>query len=441
MAEDKKTGEKGKVESKKNKQKNRFEMTTSNVTALIISFLGFVTIIYDVFSINLGFMNPIMELINDANGFMTFICVSFIVYESTHGALNLKSIIAHLTGIVLVNRLYSNSTWLAFFDFLKELDGRHIAFAIAITVAILYLCFKMRGLFKYKKDELTGTITTQNNPNNQKKIDQTNSSESSGQNKSNIVNKQHSSQKPNSNNLSVITVSISVLFAVVAFFFLDDYFVNKSSIEVIRPSLFSAVINYGYIGFVVVPTLLILLGMLFYFSKRKKRSKPSVSRNVVDSTNEKGKKVENDKKSDDNEDGANNDESIFSITAVVAIILEVALFTMANKSELNDLNNKFVAYITDDVFSFVIYGTLLFLLLQLGLIVFLGLFTHYGLDNSIAKSLRNHIQDIQKRIVDIACGLLIGCLSLFRFIPDFFDTIGVLLLGEDSEKKDKDKLK
>lgn len=421
MGEEKKPTESSKVEIKEDKEKKKIwdNITTSDVVALIVSFLGFVSIFYDVFSIDIGFMNPIITMINDASGFMTFICISCIVYQLVHRSSNEKTIIGHLffpiVGIVLINKLHSNSTWWNIYVFLDGLDGRHIAFAVAIIIAIFYICYKLWQFIKQPKepprfDEEEGKEEKEKSTkvtNGEKKEEPTRKVSSGGKNKSS-----GSKKSANSKIDTFATVIISILVAIVVFVLLDDYFVNKGNFDVIRPSVLLLIPNIRYVGFVVIPTLIVPF-LCFPLLKRIN----AFFRLLC------GK------------DSKDKDDSIFHVTALLALVLEISGIFVLDKVKLLDIGDTFLSFLTEDVFAFLLYGSLLFLVIQIALIVFFGICFHTGLDNEIVKELKGKIVKIEKTIVKIACDLLLGCLGLFDFLPDFFKTIGLLLLGKEYEEE------
>ena len=52
--------------------------------------------------------------------------------------------------------------------------------------------------------------------------------------------------------------------------------------------------------------------------------------------------------------------------------------------------------------------------------------------------LKEHITYIEEKMVLIACNIVGGCVDLFDFIPDFFATIGVVLLDKEKNMEKSD---
>lgn len=66
----------------------------------------------------------------------------------------------------------------------------------------------------------------------------------------------------------------------------------------------------------------------------------------------------------------------------------------------------------------------------------------------IGDEFEKSINKIEKKMVKCACDIIEGCVSLLEFVPDFFESVGPLLLGleqnndnEDIEKKDDEEIK
>lgn len=383
--------------------KEKEPIGASGVSALIILFLACLSIIYRLFSINIDFLNPIIDMIDDASAFLTFACVSFIISSFAKGSPKVWNNFLHVTDIVLLNRLYSNNKLLSIYQSITALNRYYIAFIIAIIIVSFILFPKLKEKIRNEKGGKSG----KNRESNRKKgVDK--SSSSSQKDSEHKGETDDDKNKPNAHNDSsldepveekiklrhfIFALLLSVTVALIVFCLADYWIVSKGGFNIERPALLSAWPNLGYIGVVVGSAIVAAFIAFTAYTNAVKKYKYG-----------------------------------FNWTALWAIALEIFVIYAANRADISNWSDTLFSYLTNDIFSFVIYGILLFMVFQIAFTVFFDLFNHEGPKNKITTTLEHEIQEIENKIVELACGLLSGCLDLFQFIPSFFDTIGVLLL-------------
>ena len=390
-------------------------MGASGVSALIILFLACLSVIYRLFSINIDFINPIIEMIDDASAFFSFVCLSFIVVNfakvspKTLENFSRWDTILHITDIVLLNRLYSNNKLLSIYQSIIGLNRYYIAFIIAIVLVSFFLFPVLKD--KIQKDKARDSHSSRRR-NREKPVEKpTSDQQNDPANKEGTGDDKSKPDAPDNNKTAdpaeetvklrhyIFAFALSAIVALIVFCLADYWIVSKGDLNIDRPPLLSEWPNLGYIG-VVVGSAIVAAFIAF-----------TVYTNVV-------RKYKHG----------------FNWTALWAVALEIIVIYAANRADISNWSDTLFSYLTNDIFSFVIYGILLFMIFQIGFTVFFDLFKHKENKNKITTTLEGKIAEIENTIVELACGLLSGCLDLFQFIPSFFDTIGVLLL--DNPPKD-----
>lgn len=390
------------------KTKKHLSVGSSGIVALIVLCLAVFSFFYELFSINIDFMNPIVTLINDSNGFLTVICISFIITKVVKGA-SLDGIISIFSlNIVLLNRLYSNKTWAKIYDTLSSLNRFRTAFFIALCIISFYLFPKLKAWMEQQRERDSSNTkrqhrkdTAANHDNKALQSDdaETNNEKSAPNPKVRIKNEY---VKKESIIIPLILAMLTALLVFIAMFFWAK---EKGILEITLPSFLSTWSDLGYIACAVVAGIVAVI--VFCIAKKIN--------------------VEN-----------------FNLTAFLALLTVIVAVYVANEADIRNLSDTLFSHLTNDMFSFIVYGSILFMVFQIGWTVFLDLFTNNKSD--ITSTLTGKIEKIEKDIVKLACGLVSGCLDLFQFIPSFFDTIGVLLLGnppkaetnEDENKQSND---
>lgn len=393
------------------KSKNKhLSVGASGIVALIVLCLAAFSFFYELFSVNIDFMNPIVDLIADSNGFLTFICISFVVSKLVRGASLKGGISVFCLNIVLLNKLYSNKTWVKIYETISNLNRFQAAFFIVLAVIAFYFFPKLKAWMEQqrerdssntKRQRSKDTVAEHDNKAPQSEATETNNEKSSTNPK---VRTKNEYAKKESIIIPLILAMLTALLVFIAMFF---WVKEKGIVDITLPSFLSSWSDLGYIACVVVAGIIAII--VFCIAKKIN--------------------VEN-----------------FNLTAFLALLTVIVAVYVANEADVRDLSNTLFSHLTNDMFSFIVYGSILFMVFQIGWTVFLDLFSK---DKSeLTSTLTGKIEKIEKDIVKLACGLVSGCLDLFQFIPSFFDTIGVLLLGnspknitdEEDTKQSSDQL-
>ena len=115
---------------------------SSKVIAIIIMSLTIISIIFtDLLYFEI--MKPIVEFINDASGFITIICLSFVVKELLQEQKSYSLIGLYCIDMLLINHLYSNSRWLIIFNYIKNIDKINLLFCVFAVFFMLYLFYRV----------------------------------------------------------------------------------------------------------------------------------------------------------------------------------------------------------------------------------------------------------------------------------------------------------
>lgn len=128
--------------------------------------------------------------------------------------------------------------------------------------------------------------------------------------------------------------------------------------------------------------------------------------------------------------------SVYKISAFVAFILEILFFVFGDKLNFNKANGKVLSVISDNTFACIFAYIVFFIILQIAVIIFLNLFWGNKEKSKLGDEFEKSIERVDTKIVKLACNLIECCIALLDFIPDFFATIGLLLLGQEIELKE-----
>lgn len=141
---------------------------------------------------------------------------------------------------------------------------------------------------------------------------------------------------------------------------------------------------------------------------------------------------------DEISDGVSEKDSLsdFKFSACIASILEVLLFVFSDDLNFTKANGKVLSVISDNMFAFIFAYIVFFMILQIALIIFLNLFWGNKVKSKLGDEFKKSIERVETKIVKLACNLIEGCIALLDFVPDFFTTIGLLLLGQEIDLKE-----
>lgn len=374
--------------------------------AFIILVLEILLLTYQIFSLDIKFFNYIMNMLNDASTFITVICVLFIFVSLYKVPRKLGSILLSIADIILAQRLYSNDRLKSIVIWIKGLDIVSIIFyivAIAVIVSILYITINQRA-----KKQIIGNAEESDTPSIIEDGSQDNNTEDGKM--SGDKPKSHVGTKGRKHSFIEILVTIIFFLCLFIVFVCTIYYilVKGDLVKINEPKW----INNTYLLFSAIIAASIVLSIVG--SKFLYRLFASLRI------------------------GINIKEKAFRFSALAALILEIAFFIYPNILETTEITDFFLSAITENWFSAIFVVVFLFLILQIFCTIFLHFFG--GIDNSegdkIVQELKKYIIRIELKIVKISCGIVEGCINLFDFIPDFFDTIGIILLGKDEFNQD-----
>ena len=346
-----------------------------------------------------------MNTLNDASTFITVICILFIVVSLYKIPRKLSSVLLSVVDIILAQRLYSNARLKSIAIWIKGLDIVSIIFyivAIAVIVSILYFIISQRA-----KKQIIGSGEEPDIPSIIDYGPQNNDTEDGEMSEDKPeIHVGTKGRKPSFIEILVTVVFFLCLFIV--FVYTIYYILVKGDLVKINEPKW---INDTYLcisAIIAASIVLSIVGSKFLY-------RLFASLRI----------------------GLNIKEKTFRLSALAALILEIAFFIYPNILKATEITDLFLSAITENWFSAIFVVVFLFLILQIFCTIFLHFFG--GIDNSegdkIVQELKTYIIRIELKIVKISCGIVAGCINLFDFIPDFFDTIGIILLDKDESNE------
>ncbi len=130
----------------------------------------------------------------------------------------------------------------------------------------------------------------------------------------------------------------------------------------------------------------------------------------------------------------------FTISAIIAFALVILLFLYSDKLNFSRANGKFLSAISDNILTFVFAFIIFFMIFQIACMIFLNILTGNKINKGLGYEIKICIERVEKKMVKLACNIIEGCISLLDFVPDFFTTIGLLLLDEKIDIDENDKI-
>lgn len=415
------------MEKQDNKKNQSIMVNLLGILVLTIS-----SIIYHILGLNYPVLNYIVEFIDDTSIFMTIICIIFMIFAVIKISKPYKIVIISIIDIIIVNRLYSNKKILYCFNWLFDFVNLK-KFELAICVIVFIIIFSLVYRKKYKKQDriqeenkiLSSKIDdqefkTNNNTNNmQGKLENDRKNDINGELKNKGIIKSSEKEfedlkvKKNNNydiyGLKLVNIFIAIICIGIILWSILDYLVfNVSSLKISRPAIGRWIPDNLYYFAIICAAILLSIIIFNLFFVYRSGLKKFV------------------------QDGS----GVFRVSAIVALILEVAISFLINKIKPDDIINKFLSGVADNWFSSIFALIIFFLVLQISCIVFFHLFTGNPDNDAIVFILKNKVLHIELKIVKVTCGIIEGCVDLLDFVPDFFSTIGVLLLNKNA-KEDK----
>ena len=409
-------GENGGVKLEKNDGNRGKSILTGKITALIILGFELLVLASHLFGNSWKSTENLILFIEDSSIFFNMICISFIVQAILAKPRSWFLFFLELINIVLINKLYSNKTWNQLWNFLKEHWLIVTIVSVGATVLIGLIIFLVRRYIRKKKN-FPQQNTSDQKPENNIQATETvhynsvnNNIRYPGKSKRIIRIKQtkiksakFSTNQPETKPILWVWKMLIYIVSGVSSILITDYILyQKLNLGLYRPAFLEQhtdilhILQYAGVIIVVV-IFAILLGKAFISSFEKKQITP------------KG-------------------------TALISLILEVLFFMFTNQINEMEFLDNFLDSISQNGFAAIMVWISVFLIIHIGCTILFGtIFSKKGGNsNRINEILSENILEIETKLVKFVCNLLKGIVTLFNFIPDFFNTIGVLLLDEDA---------
>ena len=416
-------------------QRNNEKIWVGKISTMIILFLEIVCIIYRILGLNFSVLNSIVDLIADASFFMTVICFIFGVVAITSSSKSYGLLICCIIDIVIINRLYSNEKLTGIVAWMQNINKSLLFLGMIICFFAVFLMYKIiqkkRNEFKSKPDDnmyaeapktrmYSASDTNTFDSNAQLNVDYNETYEDEKTVKDvrhdKVVNdfaenENHSAYR---NELRGINIFISSVCMGIIFLCIFDYIIfNITPLDITRPDIWEWVPNnFYYVAIISAAILVVLVIMNLFLSKFKPVA--TFMKNKF------------------------NSNSTFRWSAITAIVVEFAAIMLNEQLKSVNITNMFLSAVTDNWFSSIFALVVSFFILQIACTIFFHLFEGSSEGNQIISMLKEHITYIEEKMVLIACNIVGGCVDLFDFIPDFFATIGVVLLDKEKNMEKSD---
>lgn len=395
------------------------------IVACIIFILSFPCAIYEITNLDIKCMNDWKALIDSSNIFLSLICISYMVTAFFHKPHCWNMVLVHLLNLVLINKLYLNSTLQEIQTYILKLDPALCLLIGIPTVSFIIIVYQ---LAKNRKDFLpispthneTGsqetTVSTeksavksaptsaaQRSTNAVSETSHTSdTSNSSTPQKTGKNDDSKTSPDPNSNFGKILPFPISIIIGVCLFciiwavinYFMPEPFSNFSSKNKIF--LLSALYTLAPI------CISILLAMFFTFVIYQLFKKAHIQNFLT-----------------------------LQFSALFALVLEFLILYYSEELSKLLVLDQFLNAITDNLFAVVLVLTAIFLILHISCIILINLFFPGKLSDALFNLLIKKVNTIETELIRFSCDFLLGVVNLFQFIPDFFNTIGVVLLDQE----------
>lgn len=375
---------------------------SGSVITLFILALEIIIISYQISGLHYETIDRVANLINDASFFMTLICLSYCYTSISKTPKFVGTALLSITDIVLINQLYSNKKLISILKWLKKLDRQIFIFGFIPLILVILGIYLMSANKKAHQDQTENN--TEQTKHQNTAASYRNSKESAFKNKStsdnNTPNKNFPINRVIQNN-TVFFYLAAILGIVVCWSIIDFLIFNYLPLNISRPPFFAWVPDYLYYISILCTAFILILLLLNYsiISKMKDFAKG---------------------------------QGVFKMAAFIAFLLEIGILVFYEKIDSSSIMEKFLSAITDNVFTVLLAVIVLYLILHICVIVFLQFF---GFGNSeIASIIQEKTTLIEERIIQITFDIILGCANLLDFMPDFFDTIGVLLLDKQEKK-------
>ena len=392
----------------------RRKLRSGYIFTLIIALLEIICILYKLFEVNIPILESFIGIIEDCSTIFTIIGVSFGVISLARSCKAYSLTLLCLIDIILLNDLYSNKKLLEIVQWISSWKSVFVIVVVVVCVIVAIVTWSILSRkrmtnqeksFDYIENfESTDSETARANLKGQR----TSSQNDLSQNKS-----------PQKHEATIMPFYIVKWICTAAGIFvalwggLDYLLFDHLDLGLVRPALFAWDPAFLHYAVIISLASLVALELVYWIIglalQKTKNRKGSLS---------------------------------FRGSAIAAILLEIASIYAVNKIDIGVFHDGLLSAVTDNLFSSFLIIVLLFLVLQIICTMLYHLVTKNSLEDNLVKKVKDSVIRIEEALVDLAFSLLEGCVKLFDFIPDFFDTIGVILLDNkkpQKERKDEEK--
>ncbi len=377
-----------------------YDKRTRSIIGTVILCFSIFSILCDSFGTDFVGFVVFSDCFKDASAFLTVVCTAFIIVEILKIQINRGTICIFLLDILLINRLYSNKKWLGIIAKILKWDMKFIFLAIIALVMSIYCIYKIRS----KKVNTKG---------NHEKSDGENNGEDKKRGEINVdaddtLKEKDNSKEKKTSKENVILILKSVTALIVILGVLDYLFYNVLPININKPEILKNISDWLYIGAVISAAIFLVL----------------------------------------NYRTGNNGDGNERVSAILALIGEICVIIFSNNFNWGNVSGRFLNVVSDNWFVSVFAFIIFFMVLQIAIRMILKMLFPKHYRDIIGDEFEKSINKIEKKMVKCACDIIEGCVSLLEFVPDFFESVGPLLLGleqnndnEDIEKKDDEEIK
>lgn len=349
------------------------KVQTGKVVGIIILLLSVFSILCDLLKTKIVGFTSFAALIQDASAFLTIICIAFIIVEIVESD-SYKLVFLYIVDIILINRLYSNAKWSEILTKLKRIDKGMIILAIIVAIIVLYVIYALIIKREEKLEKSQGNVTEQA---------QEGAATSRKKFQKGFGDFSHFLKK--------------LCVGVIVWAFLDYMVYNQKIISITRPVEVSWVSEILYYGAVICAVILIVQAFV-------DRNKGKEETEVTD---------------------------IYAVSAFLALGFEVFVIVFNEKMNFSGMVGRFLNALSENWFVTLIAFVVFFMIMQICISILLGLLFPKKKTNKLGKLFHKSVIRIEERMVELACNIIEGCIELMGFIPDFFTSIGALLLDEE----------
>lgn len=383
--------------------------------SIIVLVFSVIAVFFDYFAISIPILSGLFELINLSSIFISFICVVAVIAIWKHYSNDrhraIISTAIYVLNIAIVNKLYMNSTWNLFGNWIKNIPQiiknwnwpiiLITGFCLIVAITMIAWGISIWKNHKASGAERNNTIATEAHSSQNNDLNKT--EDSVVQENSHITKEENSDADQNTfvtpPTLAYSLVCILLIFPTIAIIQYVCYRVLKWDV-VLPDSMTNSVDVLIYIGTI---SLGIICALLIWISKRQSRSTSYFQ----------------------------NPSLLAFISEIIIIIL---FFCGANIIDKNLLNSFLNALTNNVLVAAVIIPIVLFVILYIGFSLFLNIFFDKGKkeENSWFHDAKLKLDEIEMRVVMLVLNLFIGIINIFLLIPDFLGEMGALLFSKDN---------